>query len=375
MPERKSDRARKVVDYGKFGGGDSDDDFDDDFKECTPPVAKKPKIAIKENKQKSTDKIPKNKSRKSVEEKIYERELQAALELSMSQSDQSQGCGTHDKGTADNSLSDDLPPVLDQEATSPVIPPLGNIEKDPPPVTPRLQPANQHDSDDDIQVIETGIEAVPSSSRKRSTKARKYVDSDSDEGEDSDYEAEDALQDEEDDDSDKDYNGDGSDSDFGSKKKKANVKGKQTKSAPQKDKSVNKKQQNAGKSAKQPSSSSKSKSLVPKSSKVEASSPLATSSPLVSRTPTSCRTSTPTTTVRLQQTWKPPGAATANSSPSVGSIKSQTSVGKSPGLEGVHIKLPCLGGVNIKSPSSGLRLGLSRNMKSKPLHPNLKIAN
>ncbi|KAH3882218.1 hypothetical protein DPMN_006151 [Dreissena polymorpha] len=324
----------------------------------------------------------------------------------MSQSDQSQGCGTHDKGTADNSLSDDLPPVLDQEATSPVIPPLGNIEKDPPPVTPRLQPANQHDSDDDIQVIETGIEAVPSSSRKRSTKARKYVDSDSDEGEDfeidlkkflqsplktksltdpksktrkhdndSDYEAEDALQDEEDDDSDKDYNGDGSDSDFGSKKKKANVKGKQTKSAPQKDKSVNKKQQNAGKSAKQPSSSSKSKSLVPKSSKVEASSPLATSSPLVSRTPTSCRTSTPTTTVRLQQTWKPPGAATANSSPSVGSIKSQTSVGKSPGLEGVHIKLPCLGGVNIKSPSSGLRLGLSRNMKSKPLHPNLKIAN
>lgn len=56
-------------------------------------------------------------------------------------------------------------------------------------------------------------------------------------------------------------------------------------------------------------------------------------------------------------------------SPSVG-INSKTK----PSLSGGLGKSP-LGGVNIKSPSSGLRLGLSRNMKLKPLHPNLKVHN
>ena len=50
---------------------------------------------------------------------------------------------------------------------------------------------------------------------------------------------------------------------------------------------------------------------------------------------------------------------------------------------GLNVKSPS-GGVNVKtsftgaglkSPTSGLRLGLSRNMKLKPLHPNLKIQN
>ena len=54
-------------------------------------------------------------------------------------------------------------------------------------------------------------------------------------------------------------------------------------------------------------------------------------------------------------------------------IKSRQVNIKSPSV-GVSVKSPC-GGVNIKSPTSGLRLGLSRNMKLKPLHPNLKIQN
>ena len=40
----------------------------------------------------------------------------------------------------------------------------------------------------------------------------------------------------------------------------------------------------------------------------------------------------------------------------------------------VHSQSPGLGGVNLKSPNyGGLRLGLSRNARLKPLHANVKI--
>lgn len=64
-----------------------------------------------------------------------------------------------------------------------------------------------------------------------------------------------------------------------------------------------------------------------------------------------------------------PGKASEGTSPVVTGVKSRPSLG------GCGGKSPALGGVNIKSPNSGLRLGLSRNMKLKPLHPNLKIQN
>ena len=49
-------------------------------------------------------------------------------------------------------------------------------------------------------------------------------------------------------------------------------------------------------------------------------------------------------------------------------IKSPSSGG------GAAMRSPCTG-VGLQSPNGGLRIGLSRNMKLKPLHPNLKIQN
>ncbi|WAR02399.1 hypothetical protein MAR_008957 [Mya arenaria] len=211
MSERKSIRARKAVDYGKFGGGCSDDD--DDFADCTPPVPKKAKLSSnKENKMQKPDKqskVKETKSRKSVQEKVFERELQEALQLSMSQSDGSQ---------------------------------------------------SQEES-------KSGLSGAP----------------------------------------------------------------------------------------------------------------LATSSPIAGKPDPVSKTPTPARPAKLQQNWKPPGSAIGTKSPAISKVKSRqvltSSVINSPVPSGACLKSPSLGGVNIKSPNTGLRIGLSRNMKLKPLHPNLKISN
>ena len=76
------------------------------------------------------------------------------------------------------------------------------------------------------------------------------------------------------------------------------------------------------------------------------------------------------------------GMSDDGKSPTVAVVKGRASLGgamagKSPGLGVNSVKSPGLGlgGVNIKSPNSGLRVGLSRNMKLKSLHPNLKVQN
>jgi len=72
-------------------------------------------------------------------------------------------------------------------------------------------------------------------------------------------------------------------------------------------------------------------------------------------------------------------AGMASGSPSAGLAQQKGrptmtgAVGRSPGLSSNSVKSPGLGGVNIKSPGTGLRLGLSRNSRFKPLHPNVKM--
>lgn len=372
MSDRKSSRARKSVDYSKFGGGD---DFDDDFADSTPPVSKRPKLSNnKENKEKNPSKVSSKKEakarkpldRKTVEERIFERELQEALELSMSQSDPSQeSADAPAQGSAGGPAQESAPaPVLTSEGEglveveddnvppSPIVPSIDN-----PPILTKQKP-----TDDEIEVLETDIEELPS--RKRASKTKRYIDSDSEPDEaDSDFspeDDEDSFREESDDDSDEDFNCDDSDSDFGSSKQKTAKKN----SAKSK---TSKKSVLKGKSPKPSTGVTKAAgnkagrtTSVKKSSSVPT--PVATSSPAARAPPAAGLTS------RKSPNWKPPGTAgekktvtTNNLARSRPPINSTTTV-RSP-----------LGGVNIKSPSAGLRLGLSRNMKLKPLHPNLKV--
>ncbi|CAH1257099.1 Hypp1778 [Branchiostoma lanceolatum] len=87
---RRSGRAHRKVDYSKFGGNDEGNDSEDDFADFNPP-AKKKKIEQKETKKKEpTKKMPSSKTsdkakkeqRLSLEEKLYQRDLELALQLS-----------------------------------------------------------------------------------------------------------------------------------------------------------------------------------------------------------------------------------------------------------------------------------------------------
>eukprot|EP00058_Branchiostoma_floridae_P022993 XP_002608483.1 hypothetical protein BRAFLDRAFT_128031 [Branchiostoma floridae] len=87
---RRSGRAHRKVDYSKFGGNDEENDSEDDFADFNPP-AKKKKIEQKETKKKEptkktssskTSEKTKKEQRLSLEEKLYQRDLELALQLS-----------------------------------------------------------------------------------------------------------------------------------------------------------------------------------------------------------------------------------------------------------------------------------------------------
>ncbi|XP_052800441.1 RAD51-associated protein 1-like isoform X2 [Mya arenaria] len=371
MSERKSIRARKAVDYGKFGGGCSDDD--DDFADCTPPVPKKAKLSSnKENKMQKPDKqskVKETKSRKSVQEKVFERELQEALQLSMSQSDGSQS----QEEVVTMGTPPEAPPILEREAPSPVLPVI-----DCKPVSVGSIPVLRDQTEDgDIVVIEEDV-VEKTQARRRMAKPKKYVDSDSESehGQDSDFAVGEEVPSSDDDDggdddngSDDDFNASDSDSDFGSSKKKKAAKPQSKKAAA---KPPNQKKEPKATTAKPKAALLKSKSGL-------SGAPLATSSPIAGKPDPVSKTPTPARPAKLQQNWKPPGSAIGTKSPAISKVKSRqvltSSVINSPVPSGACLKSPSLGGVNIKSPNTGLRIGLSRNMKLKPLHPNLKISN
>ncbi|KAL4224817.1 hypothetical protein ACF0H5_015513 [Mactra antiquata] len=358
MSDRKSSRARKTVDYAHFGG----DEDDDDFRDCTPPVPKRAKLSNKENKEKKKSEQKKEnkskQSRKSLEERLYEKELQEALQLSLSQSDGSQESSSTPIDS--NTNAGDQPPVLikiddEERAPSPILPHLEAVS---------VPKSSSNKADDDIEVIETNIDVIPSSSVRggRSNKTKKYIDSDSEP--DSDFnpaDADDSFEDDGDDSNDDDYNDEDSDSDFGSSKKKKSSKKENPKAKPSavKKSSTSKKTEKPKEVNKKPSS--KSTVSTVKSSSVNGN----IGKNNKTSTVTSCRTPTSSSVTRKPLQWKPPGASGDGKSPVVTNTKPRLPVNSS-------VKMSPLGGVNVKSPNSGLRLGLSRNMKLKPLHPNLK---
>ncbi|KAK2180739.1 hypothetical protein NP493_429g02026 [Ridgeia piscesae] len=91
MSDRRSSRPRKQVDYSKFGAINADDDDGDDFVDdlTPPPPQKRSKKETKPKKdpQQKASATGKDGKRRSLDEKLYARDLQLALEKSTATKD------------------------------------------------------------------------------------------------------------------------------------------------------------------------------------------------------------------------------------------------------------------------------------------------
>ncbi|XP_071182128.1 RAD51-associated protein 1-like isoform X1 [Mytilus edulis] len=381
MSDRRPARARKAVDYAKFAGPD---DFDDDFADLTPPPSKRAKTSSSKDLQKkattNTDKKKPTKSRTPLAEKVYERELQAALELSLVASQSSTCDDDEDFKPKNNKKSNVIKPEKEKVNKTPVtstpyedlnqndvictvevnkdkninsIDKLDNSSQKTETVHVEhnvenhkiLQEVQRNKSDGDdsdaIIVLEDEEELGKGGRRKSATKTKVIYDDSEDN--DSEFSADDE---EEEDPSDDDYDEDNdSDFDCGSKKKKKEVNKKAVTPKPTKQTKTNVATKTAA--ASKPGAGTKTKTSVSVvSSKGPEKSPAITAR-LTVKSPVS-RSAMSSPIVRTVPKWNPPG--------SVESVKS-------PG-----------GSVSLQSPSSGgMRVGLSRNQRVKSLHPGLTL--
>ncbi|CAL1542894.1 unnamed protein product, partial [Lymnaea stagnalis] len=125
MSDRRPSRIRKPVNYSGF-----EDTSDDDFANNTPPPSKKPKAEVRDTKSKISKSSPKagqkeslsssnistpildsgKKRRLPVSEKIYERELKEALQISLYETGGSQDVVVHieDCGSSSSTQEENL---------------------------------------------------------------------------------------------------------------------------------------------------------------------------------------------------------------------------------------------------------------------------
>ncbi|XP_041367811.1 RAD51-associated protein 1-like isoform X2 [Gigantopelta aegis] len=300
MSERRSDRSRKQIDYSKFGdGGHDDDDFADSFS-----APKKKKTTIKENSkvkkvekrpaEEKIEKVEKKRERANPKDKIFDNELQIALEVSLSEA---QICSQ----PKDVSQEQDVESKINEHSVSP-----------------------KKCEEDEISLIEENVTDEPPAKRRRAASSNNK--------DDQDYTAEEISDDDDDDDDDEnfDVSNDENDSDFDCG---------DTKSTKKKSKVLKKTQ---------PSSKKSKAASTPKAREVA---PAQKTKTTPVRTPTSVpRPAKDSPAVGLaaqKQVWNPPNSSDSCKTP--------------------------LGGMSVKSPTSGIRIGLSRNQRVKPLHPSLKI--
>ncbi|RXN37477.1 RAD51-associated 1-like protein [Labeo rohita] len=314
-------RNKKSVNYTDF-----QDDDDEDFASVKPPP-KKARTSVKdpdsERNCKTTSVSPNevvdltssgNRKRTSLDDKLYERDLETALTLSLLDSPRTQD-GEPTTITDDHDSSQPpqcSPPVLTHCSAESSHLGLNLISIDPSPTSGSKQ-------------TETAEELIkPLKEKKKNGDDEDYQPQNTPDSEsDADFSEEDESEDEA----------------FTVKKKKKVVQQKREKKAPPAAKNKTEKKD------KQPIKASKAKSSAP--SPASCRSPAAPVSGL-KKTPTTPPLSKPAVCsspagARLPK-WNPPGL-----------------VGRSPGAsQNAH----------VKSPGQGLRLGLSRLARVKPLHPN-----
>ncbi|XP_071809065.1 uncharacterized protein [Asterias amurensis] len=396
---RKSSRSRKTVCYSKFG----EDDSDDDFARATPPpkkskVEKKDKLSktnrSKESKEKNSavtnddnnraDRCSKRTERISPDDKAFDRELQLALELSMHDSEELQPneapsnhptCGkTKDieaqihltaPKTENSSASDSTSEVTDNKENIVVM-------------TTKPPPSFQEPDDEIVFVESLDEDEVVGGRRKRKAakeavaKQRKMAGEECEETEDTEFTVDctAAISSDEFDsgDADSDYE------EFTASKKKTkravNGKGKSPKSAERGRKAPAIGKKGAGDS--KPKPTPKRTAITSKTNK-----PSTPVTPLARRPQAAGPVSTPITPLARRpqaagpvRGFTPPGSLEGNKRatlPSPLPVKRTTWSSPSSSNEANP-----LGGVKLVSPNQHIRLGLSRNIRIKPLHPNAK---
>lgn len=348
-----SRRSKKRVDYSQFGIQDEDDD---DFAEFTPPASKRIKTSTskteakskepKTNKTKEGRADRKSLNRSAPTDEAFESELQLALEMSRSESqevkeeiplvesnkeNQQQVEVEGEKAEENPDVSSNILDKTDMTSDGP-----SNICDINSKRESNFKPATvMNKSDDEIEVLATDV--IEDAKPRRSSATKKVKKQEESDFED-DMEDVSSYDEEEDNDDDDDDSYDGEDSDFDDCKKKTKSKAKK----PVKSTTSTKSKAATEKATKLASSKPASKSSASKSSvkPVGAKTPSA-AKPLAPRPSPVRRPALSSPSTR----WNPPGPAKQKNSDAT----------------------------SIQSPTSGLRLGLSRNMKLKPLHPNLKV--
>lgn len=345
---RRSDRVRKKVDYAKFcqeednSSNNSDDDFQD---EAGLPSAKKTKSKVKPNVKSKREETKgeesgslKRKERLSRDEKLYQKELEAALKASIEDSEKSSGHSTANDNQEE--FSDNEIEVASSRSKKPrLLPPLEIEDND----KENNGSGSHTNTEKKVQGIEgeerSNDDSKKQQSRKTSDVKKEVLNQEQeDDGLDSDFEHSEELSNEE-------SVSECDDSDF--------------------DEETELKKTKKGKGQGRSAASSPAKPTIKP------------------------RTSVTVTPIKMLRGKGKGKMSSANSSHSVSSSASNspsivtttkhqplkqvkvhsTLLNKnSPGMQTVN-----LGGVKINHTGPPIRLGLSRNVRVKPLHSHLSV--
>ncbi|XP_005989337.1 RAD51-associated protein 1 isoform X2 [Latimeria chalumnae] len=331
-------RNKKRLDYSQFG--DFGDD-DEDFACVAAPASKKSRVTQKEPKQEKKQKLSKkaqsqetllqrksNEERISLDDKLYQRDLEAALVLSMQETTKENAVVLDSQQEGDEKCADTEMTRMDGG------PLLSNCSVD-----SNLLGLDRITDEKDLP---TGGHRQRQAASKATTQQKKLLvddQSSDDEGERDDTYEPNFIADKESD-SDPDFsNEDDEDEVFnvkrGTKRIGNNVKGKLKTQVGKKEKKSTKSRLNATVTP-VISSPSTAKVTSHPALKKTITSPQPVSTPL--------QTQSPSIGIRKPK-WTPPASSGSSSKP--------------------------LGGAAVKSPNHGLRLGLSRLARVKPLHPSV----
>lgn len=347
-------RVRKAVNYNDFQDND-----DEDFA-VKAPACKKPRHDVDKSKRQtvnsgSQENKPGRKERVSLAEKAFDRDLEAALTLSLLQSNAETNAV---ELSADRNDIQNSPPQLINYSidTNKCVDEI-NIHNSPPRLTNCSVDANNHGLNDITN--EPQAQSNSAMQRKAASKATTSLKEQKKLAADDDYLPQNTPESP----SESDFSGDSESEDEEFTVKKGSKKIKQNKS---KKKAAQKEKQTQKPSTVKPKQQTLPTGLPTKDSSLTNPtlnrSPVPTK-PVISRSPVPTKAAS---TQKKNPTTPPTSRSVQSASPLGGSKVPKWNppgqIGRSPGSSP---------GIAVKSPSQGgLRLGLSRLARVKPLHPN-----
>ncbi|XP_040201779.1 RAD51-associated protein 1 isoform X2 [Rana temporaria] len=355
-------KNKKSVDYSQFLDLENDDE---DFA-CSVPVSKKARVETKKDKKEKATKKPTEQTsspinsqgkRLPLDEKIYQRDLEVALALSV----QKTSVIIENDGNTLRTVSPDFLPTDDKD--------------------PEVSFSNCSVDSSVLgleEITESNEEAVNGRSRRQAAskaiaEQRKLLKDDSSSEEDADEFKPDAAV-YGDSDTDESYSGD--DEEFEVEKSEKAGASNALKAKNEKKGKTTPKSKRRGGDSENESSFSEDEEFVVKKSKKTPSKCAKPRSAKKENSPPSKTVSNPSpapVSIRIKPMPAKPTAASSSglqnpaghSSPSVGMKKPAWSPPASLGTA----RSPLIGGDTVRSPNQGLRLGLSRFARIKPLHP------